>query len=192
MLEYTAVINLKKRKERLEDTISQLDFPVTVIEAIDGDKLPHTTIDPRVKACIRSHKKAIRAFYEKPYVTIFEDDVLLTPRFKDWEKQITELPSDWQLFFWGTMPIEGEPITKNLSKFTKTVGTWAYTVKQELYKPILNFDENSPFDVQLQNCMQHCYGFTKGVIGVRKCWSDIKQMVYDPQDFYIKDNVRYE
>jgi GR25 family glycosyltransferase involved in LPS biosynthesis len=192
MFEYTAVINLKKRKERLKDTLNQLDFPVTVIEAIDGDKLSHTTIEPRVKACIRSHKKAIRAFYDKPYVTIFEDDVLLTPQFKDWKNKIQELPKDWQLFFWGTMPIQSEPIGDNLSRFTKTVGTWAYTIKKELYNKVLAFHENEPFDVQLQQCMEHCYGFTDGIIGVRKGWSDIKQMIYDPQNFYIKDNVEYE
>ncbi len=191
-----AVINLPRRKDRLEAVKRQLDS-FELVEAIDGKyvpdlHIPNPTDKPYIsgfeRACIRSHKKAVQGI-TGDYITVLEDDFLVMPNFD--QTILEKLPSDWRLFYWGHVPqTEFEFVDTGVTQIAKSFGAWAYTIKWDAVQEILDFDEKSPFDMQMNN-IQGRYGLADGMIGVSKGYSDIKGQEYNPVGYYLKDNVDY-
>lgn len=128
-------INLDARVDRKEHIEKQLSD-----NGISFERLP--AIDAKAKmvsgviACQMSHKKAIEQ--SEGNVFIFEDDAVLSKFYQAEISQIlSDLPSDWDIFFLGanhrSKPI---PFKGNLHQAKEPYCTHAYGVSEK-FKPIL-------------------------------------------------------
>jgi hypothetical protein len=105
---------------------------------------------------------------------------------------LEKLPSNWWLFYWGNVPQEQYDAYENgIVRTMSAIGAWAYTIKKEALEQVLQFDEQSPYDMQLQS-IQPAYGLVDGMIGVAAGYSDIKGQDFNPVGYYLKDNISYQ
>lgn len=88
------LVNLERRKDRLEEFNNQVPFdnPITRVVAVDGQQpLPqssirfHNRLAPAQKAIILSHSIIYNVMIKTgcPYAVIFEDDAVFQPGFVD-------------------------------------------------------------------------------------------------------------
>ena len=140
--EHSLVISLA-RSNRIEAFNLSNNFNGTteVIDAVDGLLLGEPKV-PSMKrgdvGCLLSHKKALEHARDKSYplVMIFEDDITFPPDFNERLKEaMRELPENWHLLWLGGKDNEPSlPYSNTLKILNGSWGTFAYTIKQELYQ----------------------------------------------------------
>jgi len=181
---------------KMQQRLDGRNIPFEVLEAVDfqqtpisQDKLSHTEY-----CCLQSHKKALVGNHE--CLTILEDDVIFHHDFTNRFKSFMCKVPDWDGIMWGcvhmTLP---KFVNPQVVQCTYTLGAYAFTVKPHVAAELIAMYEVG--DKQSDVCigeLQSKYKFyapTEGLIGVEKDWSDVKQMVYNPKTFYLRDNFRY-
>lgn len=178
----TYVINLEKRKDRLENF--KLPFEYKVFLATDG-KIEYKNLDSsdRVKSdlgCLDSHKRLLEQSLTSNVdaVLVFEDDVELCDDFENkFYEIINSLPQDWDLIYfggWGQVTKFNEKLNKAIRVFT----THSYLINkkfipnvlEQLNKKIEYQVDVSFIQIQSQN---NCFITNPPLCGQKKGYSDI-------------------
>ena len=125
------VINLKRRKDRLEQFTQEAErigFEFEVHEAIDGKAI---NLDPIVAGRL-SHIQVLRSIGRDERVLICEDDAIFREDFNEsLDSYMADLPEDWDIFYLGALKVTTTPVNKHWVRQVETTGTQAYCVKPE-------------------------------------------------------------
>ena len=158
------LVNLKKRKDRLQRFISRIssigesvgakDSTITLFDAVEGAQIPTSERrgSPGVAGCRQSHiniiKKAKKNNYDK--ILILEDDVTFSSDFSiKFNELMRTLPEDWDMLYFGGNHQESPIKIKGICHKVKVYSTHAYAVKSTLYDHIITILEkhDCPVDV---------------------------------------------
>lgn len=190
------VINLEKRKDRLENCLEQskkYNFSFTRIEAIDGEEIENSRgLRPGEYALLLSHKKAIEYCVDKNFkkALILEDDFQF---YDDTEERLEEfnlIPDDWEVVYLGANhynlgagSIPPEKINGGIIRIFTSFTTHALLINQSCFPSISKILENpvEPLDVCYLDIQKNkkCYSFSKSICKQYDSYSDI--IYTDPQ-----------
>ena len=196
-------INLDRRPERwkqvqlqfaLQDLNSVRRFP-----ALDGVTLevpPGWSDSPGAYGCLQSHLAVVREARDNRLsrIWILEDDVVLDSHLNDkFSRYIQQLPSDWDMLFFGGLHLFVRPqrISDNISRLTHSYSTFAYALKETVYDSFIEINSRSlkPVDVNNVALQQNfnCYCFAPPLAWVDENYSDTQDKVLYP--WYLKEGV---
>ncbi len=135
------LINLEKRKDRLDKWLNENDFIISgltnfeIVKAIDGKELPENEFwlaNMGALGCLESHLNILKDVMEKGYqkVLIFEDDFKFDDNFEEiFKKGWDSLPSDWDMLYLYagdyTPPLA---YNEHLMKLSASLSTVAYAI----------------------------------------------------------------
>ena len=190
------VINLEKRKDRLENCLEQskkYNFSFTRIEAIAGEDVENSRgLRLGEYALLLSHKKAIEYCSDKNLkkALILEDDFQF---YDDTEERLEEfnlIPDDWEVVYLGANhynlgagSIPPEKINGGIIRIFTSFTTHALLINQSCFPNILKILENpvEPLDVCYLDIQKNkkCYSFSKSICKQYDSYSDI--IYIDPQ-----------
>lgn len=145
----TFVINLEKRKDRLEQL--QVPFEYEIFVGTDGHKkYEHENFHSRKRGalgCWDSHKRLLKKIIDLnlDYCLILEDDVVFCEDFeKKFNKVLSELPTDWDMLYLGGWN-QNPPIkfSENLNLAEKVYTTHSYMITKKFVPKILHELENN-------------------------------------------------
>lgn len=199
------VINLERRKDRMEHMINELkkiDVSYRIFNAIDGLKIKdrdNIISNPEV-ATIKSHmgviKDAIYNEYDK--IAIFEDDIIFCDDFdKRLKYYIENIPKDWDIMYLGSnLNSCQEPalIKTGIYKVKESYGCFAMILnnKNGLFQKIVNGENyNMPYDNYIRSLQKelNCYVFKPFFVKTLYTQSDINpdrgEFSYDIVDKYF-------
>lgn len=95
----------------------------------------------------QAHKNVVRKYYDKPEITIFEDDIVFTHKdsWKKYWEWYEELPEDWDIYLGGLYAFKTKvDATENLHKIRKSfTGIHWYTIRKKFYDLFLSCPEQS-------------------------------------------------
>jgi GR25 family glycosyltransferase involved in LPS biosynthesis len=151
------VINLDRRKDRLEKVIAEMEkygIKFQRYPAVDGSLLQDEKTDRFNIGCTLSHKNVIQDALNKGYekICVFEDDVQLNVRFnKEFYPAFQELPENWDLFYLGANNlIPPTPVTKRIHRIYNSLTLHAYLVNSRVFVKLIDLLEkvknNEPGD----------------------------------------------
>ena len=191
-------INLKRRPERLEQFINEVNkFNLgnfEVFEAIDGITLNQYTfgqLKPSEKGLIESNIQIIKKSIELNYksILIVEDDCLFTDEINQIGSYFDCLPNDWEMLYFGgnhNTHINNQPpeiINEKVCKLHNTYSTHFVALKSEIFKYVLNELEYShtPLDVTYTKVQKNkkVYCFYPAIAKQRIGFSDIQNSIVD-------------
>ena len=178
----TYVINLEKRKDRLENF--KLPFDYKVFLATDG-KIEYKNLDSsdRVKShlgCLDSHKRLLEQSLTSNVdaVLVFEDDVELCDDFKNkFYEIINSLPQDWDLIYFGGWG-QVRKFTEKLNKAIKVFTTHSYLINKK-FIPVILEQLNKKIEYQVDvsfiqiQSQNNCFITNPPLCGQKKGYSDI-------------------
>ena len=203
------LINLDKRKDRLEECqkiIDESGLVVEIVSAVDGsllkeeelnraflDYIPEHTLRGQ-HGCVMSHYNVIKQAKEEAHssILILEDDFELVSDFTGlFEDYYSQVPDDWELLYLGANHNFHEGLSlprvrENIGVPIKSYTTHAYAVKESIYDKLLEvFNKDvggSPSDIglcKLQKELDTCYSFFPSLIAQRVGFSDIMGIEVD-------------
>lgn len=196
-------INLDRRPERWEQ--AQLQFAhhdlnsVRRFPAVDGVKLEVPSGwdgSPGAYGCLQSHLAVIREARDNRLsrILILEDDVVLDSDFNDkFSRYVRQLPSDWDMLFFGGLHLWVRPqrISENISRLTHSYSTFAYALKQTVYDSFIEINSQSLEPVDKNNVVLqqtfNCYGLTPPLAWVGENYSDTQNKFLYP--WYLKEGI---
>lgn len=226
-------VNLDRRTDRWDFVSNQFDrLGITVerISATDGnvchfDQIPtvdhtkkrwfdltDTAMTSNEAAILMTHVRILWDAAAKGYknILIFEDDVVIRDDYEEeFDKAISELPEDWDLFYLGTLDMNkpwspNEPFSNYLEVARDRIGGHAMAINA---KAILNFIEMVnlkvmlPFDIiyskrqndfnsfEMRNNIAHQYGWNDSEKGKKPIEGIGVSDINDPVVFakYLED-----
>lgn len=196
-------INLNRRPERWEQAEAQFSShhlnSVKRFPALDGltlDVPPGWDGLPGAYGCLQSHLAVVRQARRDglPSILIFEDDVVLDSDFNTkFSRYIRQLPSDWDMLFFGGLHVYVRPlrISENISRLTNSYSTFAYALKQTVYDAFIELNSRSLEPVDKVNAILqqtfNCYCFMPHLAWVEENYSDTQSKHTHP--WYVKEAV---
>ena len=192
-------INLDKRKDRWTETGTELKKwdlfnGVNRFIGIDGSELTYDKTKFRVNSgelgLLKTHIKLLQIAKTKKYknILILEDDIEFTEEIKNLEKYMSQVPSDWDiLYFGGNHNIhEGEKINKindNVIKCSRTYTTHCIVLRNTIYDKCLNLIKgcDKPVDMYYSDLQKelNVYSLYPSVALQRVSYSDIQNKIED-------------
>jgi GR25 family glycosyltransferase involved in LPS biosynthesis len=192
-------INLDKRKDRWTETVTELKKwdlfnGVNRFIGIDGSELTYDKTKFRVNSgelgLLKTHIKLLQIAKTKKYknILILEDDIEFTEEIKNLEKYMSQVPSDWDiLYFGGNHNIhEGEKINKindNVIKCSRTYTTHCIVLRNTIYDKCLNLIKgcDKPVDMYYSDLQKelNVYSLYPSVALQRVSYSDIQNKIED-------------
>lgn len=145
-------INLKQRPDRKEAVWKEFkkhNLHVDLWEAtcwkdviVPDDSIKrHEYNASGILACAMSHVALIKHAKELnlDYITIFEDDIVLSDNFAEKIQYIESVPDNWDMFYLGCHSYVKIPtIYQDIYQVDVAAGTYGYIVKNTLYDFILD------------------------------------------------------
>ncbi len=195
-------INLDRRPNRWQEMQRKFEqhgiHSVQRFSALDGDdlKIPanwmHT---PGAYGCLLSHLQVVREARQRglPSVLIFEDDVVFDDQLETkLEACIEELPSDWDMLFFGALH-KDEPtkVSENIARITQANSTYACALRSTVFDAFIEL--NSQTEEVLDNnslLLQQkfkCYCFMPHLAWVETDYSDAQQRLVD--HWYLRESL---
>lgn len=188
----TYVINLERRKDRLEHITKEMrkiNVNFNRFNAIDGKKLSNIKlpdINKSIIATVRSHsgviKDAIKNKYQK--IAIFEDDVIFCDDFdKRFKYYLENIPNDWDIMYLGchfnSCP-DPKLIKNNVYKVSCAYGCFSMILnnKSGLFQKIIEtVTESMPYDDFIKNMLPtiNAYVFIPFFVKTMETVSDISE-----------------
>ncbi len=159
--------------------------PVQRFSAIDGNAVPlpydwvHT---PGAYGCLRSHVQVVRDARDAgaSSVLIFEDDAVFEPGIHEkFRNYITELPSDWDMLFFGALH-KDEPIkvAEHIGHITKANSTFAYAVRNTVFDAFIELNSRAEHVLDMNSYLLqerfNCYCFMPNLVWVEFEYSDVQ------------------
>lgn len=156
------LINLERRKDRLDRWLTENDFIISdlsnfeIVKAIDGKELPENkywAANMGALGCLETHLAILKDVMEKGYqkVLIFEDDFIFDEKFKEvFVKGWSSLPSHWDmLYLYASDYTPALPYTKPLLKVTSSLSSVAYAITYPIIPTCIHLMERRihPVDV---------------------------------------------
>jgi len=120
------VINLDRRKDRLEKVDAQLKALGIEYERFSAVDAQALGIDP-IQACRQSHTQVLE---ESTGMTlILEDDVLFMENFNErFAEFVKLLPDDWNIFYLGAVLLNSQPCNHMMIRAMDTSSLHAYCI----------------------------------------------------------------
>ena len=158
------------------------------ISAVDGNTvpLPHDWAhSPGAYGCLRSHVEAVRRAREAgaPDVTIFEDDAVFDPRFKEkFASFVKEVPADWDMLYFGALH-KDEPIKvgEHVGRITKANSTFAYVIRNTVFDEFIELNSRAEHVLDMNSYRLqerfNCYCFMPNLVWVESEYSDVQNRV---------------
>ena len=190
------VINLKKRKDRLNNFIDQVvkhdlgEFQV--FEAFEGGTLNvNSNLLSGEKGIIRSVIGVIEDAMLNDYskILIVEDDCEFNENLKNIETYYSNLPNNWDMLYFGgnhnihVNSVEPEKINDYVAKLSNTYAAHCIAIKKDMFKVILESIKNyhHPLDVSYHHLQKYfnIYGFYPGIAYQKPNFSDIQKQFTD-------------
>jgi len=212
-------INMDSRPDRYELALKEfekLNIDVERVSGVDGKKhfKPGLGRNAGLYGLFLTHKEILKDAISNNYdsIIILEDDVTFIDNFYDkFNKKISELPSDWDLFYIGGNNIfkkgnfslvtgdkkfiptldNYKTLDYEMAKTTWTQCAHALAINSKFYDKLLNNIINNsltPIDMiytYLQNGNCNAYTFLPGLALQRPSFSDIENTFVD----YEKDKA---
>jgi glycosyl transferase family 25 len=189
-------INLDRREDRWVETFEELNKwglndCVSRYSGIDGNTLNNDTIINNGElGILTTHINIITEAKENNYtnILILEDDIEFTEEIKNLEKYMSQVPSDWDiLYFGGNHNIhEGEKINKindNVIKCSRTYTTHCIVLRNTIYDKCLNLIKgcDKPVDMYYSDLQKelNVYSLYPSVALQRVSYSDIQNKIED-------------
>jgi GR25 family glycosyltransferase involved in LPS biosynthesis len=178
----TYVINLEKRKDRINELSIPLDYEIFI--ATDGKiKYQFLNTSARNKSrlgCLDSHKRLLEHNLNEDLeaVLVFEDDVKPCENFEDkFYEIIKSLPENWDMIYFGGWG-QVDKFSDKLNKAIKILTTHSYLVNKKFIPKVLEQfekDTESPVDVsfaQIQS-KNNCFITNPPLCSQKTGYSDI-------------------
>lgn len=196
LVDKIVVINLDKRKDRLQNCLKQsqkYDFDFTKIEAIDGDLLTEVGMLRHGEyALILSYIKALDYLIKNNFSTaiIFEDDFQFYDNVETRLDEMTYIPNDWDLIYLGANHyslgagrIPAININKYIIQIRSSFAAHAIMMKIHMYQIIRDLLATMmyPVDVAYSKLQSNynCYGFKTNICKQYDSYSNI--INYNPK-----------
>jgi GR25 family glycosyltransferase involved in LPS biosynthesis len=181
------VINLKRRKDRLENLNIPFDFEI--FEATDG-KIHFHDEPPKSMGylgCWDSHRRLLEKIKNDnlELAMIMEDDVVLCDDFlKKLEIIFFELPEDWDLVYLGGWNLGGiKKYSQNLNIAENILTTHCMIIRQKFVNTLLTAVNDRKFKVDVIYCgvlnKGRCFIANPILAWQRKGYSDIENITTD-------------
>jgi GR25 family glycosyltransferase involved in LPS biosynthesis len=201
------VINLERRKDRLEHITKEFDkFNITFkrFDAIDGKKMGEDVRSSQV-ACLRSHVGVIKESLKNGYdrIAIFEDDIIFCDDFeKRFEYYAAAVPSDWDIMYLGGAHFnQGLEMKPFINKVNGVYGAFAMILnnKSGLFQKIIELTESESEPIDEYYCKMlgdfNIYIFSPFFVKTINTVSDIsenkKPFSYELVNKYFKNIVNF-
>ena len=182
-------INLDRRADRWERM--QTEFArhgldrVRRFSARDGNALvlpSHWKHTAGAYGCLLSHVQVVQEARELGHesVLIFEDDAVLDPEFTTkFATFIEELPSDWDLLYFGALhKDEPAPVSDHVYRITKGNSTYAYALRSTVFDAFVELNRRADhvLDVNAYRLQErfNCYCFMPNLAWVQSEYSDVQ------------------
>jgi glycosyl transferase family 25 len=196
-------INLDRRPARWEQ--AQFQFGLHDLKsvrrwpALDGVTLevpPGWTGSPGAYGCLQSHLAVVREARQNRLsrIWILEDDVVLDADFNArFSRYVRQLPSDWDMLFFGGLHLLVRPqrISDNISRLTHSYSTFAYALRQTVYDSFIEINSRSIEPVDKNNVVLqqsfNCYCFMPPLAWVEENYSDTQNKFLHP--WYLKEGI---
>lgn len=158
MFDQIVLLNLRRRPEKLKQTLEELDraqWPLKqpeVFEAVDGTKIPKPrgwSTGDGAWGCMQSHRHILERaiMHDVRSLLILEDDVTFTERIwngKEWvyfgrqlQNFLEEVPDDWEGLMIGGQHMEpATPISDGVVRCYNTQRTHCYAVRGQYMKDL--------------------------------------------------------
>lgn len=172
-------INLKSQPERFKETKRQFAYhgiPIKRFSAVlSKDVVNRITrkdgVNQIANGCLQSHIDLYRMIVaslpdrsgnERPYVAIFEDDILLLSNFIDLDEHFARLPDDWDLVYLGGNYHFHKPeiLNEHLIRPTYAFNTHAMLIRIDFLPRLIAALEER--DVEVDVKMAHLQGNREG------------------------------
>lgn len=146
--------------------------------------------------CLQSHLAVVREAQRNKIsrIWILEDDVVLDSDFNDkFSRYVRQLPSDWDMLFFGGLHLLVRPqrISDNISRLTHSYSTFAYALKQTVYDSFIEINSRSLEPVDKNNVVLqqsfNCYCFVPPLAWVEENYSDTQDKSLHP--WYLKEGI---
>jgi glycosyl transferase family 25 len=199
---YQVCINLDRRPERWHSMQRKFDRhgirSVRRFSAIDGDniKLPPEWIHtPGAYGCLLSHTQVVREAQRLgvPSILIFEDDVVFDTQLENkFRACIGELPSDWDLLFFGALH-KDEPImvSANIARITQANSTFACALNSTMFDAFIELNQKTEEVLDNNSLILQerfkCYCFMPHLAWVETDYSDAQQRLVD--HWYLRESL---
>lgn len=181
------LLNLDRREDRRLVAMQRLEnagLSVERFSAIEATRVPRGSELPKgAYGCALSHRLILREGRKlgMKSVLIFEDDVALHPRLREWAELIP-LPVDWGILYLGCQHVSPPiPVARGLVRATGAYSTHAFAVKAPYFRQISKAIRNGckagiPCDVVLASLHQTIptYAFYPNLAWQESGQSDIK------------------
>jgi hypothetical protein len=157
------LISLDRRSDRRSRALRQFatqGLEVETIAATDGRlaRRGFGPLSPGEYGCALSHLRILRAMARQSQdLVVFEDDVILHPRFRA-IVEATAIPEDWGMLYFGCMHVEApEPVGPGLVRVRRAYSTHAIAMRGSRLREILDRlrtrwverQDRQPIDVML-------------------------------------------
>lgn len=147
------VINLDRRKDRLEKVDAQLQELGIQYERFSAVDAKALDIDP-IQACRQSHIQVLEESVGK--TLILEDDAYFMEDFNDRFAQFIELlPQDWHIFYLGAVLLNSQPCNDIMVRAMDTSSLHAYCVKPEFKEIVLEQGRTYPEHIDVAYRLLH-------------------------------------
>ena len=207
-------INLEKRKDRLKDTIQELEnkniCQYTRFNALVPSKI-NKMLNPKkawkknyeylksALGCKMSHLEIMKLCIDSinPYLCILEDDVILTDDAINnlilALEQLNNINSDWDILYFSTNlknKCDAVKIDNNLLEIKKGLTTTAQLFQTRKLKTIINIIENSELEIDnvYNEKLKYKYSVYPMIAYQRNSYSDINNEILDYGEFHRKFN----
>lgn len=158
------------------------------LSAVDGNTVllphdwPHTA---GAYGCLLSHVQAVRRAREASVsdVTIFEDDAVFDPQFKEkFAGFVEEVPADWDMLYFGALH-KDEPIkvSEHVGRITKANSTFAYVIRNTVFDEFIELNSRAEHVLDMNSYRLQerfkCYCFMPNLVWVESEYSDVQNRV---------------
>ena len=154
------VINLKRRKDRLEHITKEckrVGLEMVLIEAVDG-KIRHKDVQGKILknalGCYDSHLIALRLIRDSGEggLILEDDNIFIDNLWERFSLCVAELPSNWKMFFLGGSLLNENAIedySDNLKRAKSVLCTNAYMVHKDAVVELIEHLEKEAFKIDV-------------------------------------------
>ena len=190
-------INLDRRKDRWEETVTELKKwnlfqDVDRISAVDGNLIVNKTnlINNGELGLVETHLNLIRNAKNKKYknILLIEDDIEFTEEINNLNSYFESLPDNWDMLWFGGnhnkhMGLEVNLINDKIIKCSNTYSTHCIAINNSVYDLLISLlsKRQKPVDVYYSDIQKtyECYSFNPSIAIQRPSFSDIQNKDQD-------------
>ena len=190
-------INLDRRKDRWEETVTELKVwgqfdGVNRVSAVDGNTINDNPypINNGELGLLETHLKLIKNAKEKKYknILLIEDDIEFTEEINNLNLYFDQLPKEWDMLWFGGnhnkhVGNQINLINDKIIKCNNTYATHCIAINNSVYDLLINVlsDKRKPVDVYYSDIQKSydCYSFHPSIALQRPCFSDIQNVMQD-------------